>query len=375
MVYQTLQDCKIASGGDPLRVNVCSVHTRPPCCGCRAALTRRSITSLYVGGVTPDITEEDLKDAFYTYGEIAGVRKVASRFCAFVTFAERSAAEAAADGLANKLIVKGIRLRLMWGRPQQGRQQQQLEHDPMQPIPSGAGGAAAAAAATAGGGGGGGGGDYFGLQQQPAAMSYPSMDPTAMGARISVKRTGEGGEDDASKRQRAAAPAGTGYGAPLPQGGAAPGYGLVPHLPPPHLAGMHGAPRPPLPGGMQMPPMPQMGMQMPPPATVTRSTWACSRCGHPACRPARDGAADGDASPWGCAAATCCWCCCAAAAAAGASAAAATAGGGAAAAAAAGGAAAAAATSSWIRVQRAAVVVPLMAPPGLLCWVATVQQQ
>uniref|UniRef100_A0A383VKM8 Uncharacterized protein n=1 Tax=Tetradesmus obliquus TaxID=3088 RepID=A0A383VKM8_TETOB len=229
----------------------------------------RSITSLYVGGVTPEITEEDLKDAFYTYGEIAGVRKVGSRFCAFVTFAERSAAEAAAEGLANKLIIKGVRLRLMWGRPQQGRQQQQLEHDPMQPIPSGgsAGGAAAAAAAAAGGGGGGGGGaDYFGLQQQQpaaaAAMSYPSMDPTAMGARIPAKRAGDAGaDDDASKRQRggAAAAAGTGYGAPPP------GYGLMPQgPPPPHMAaamhsnmGMGMGPPP-----MQMPPMPQMPPQM-----------------------------------------------------------------------------------------------------------------
>jgi pre-mRNA-splicing factor RBM22/SLT11 len=228
------------------------------------SLLCRSITSLYVGGVTPDITEDDLKDAFYTYGEIAGVRKVGSRFCAFVTFAERSAAEAAAEGLANKLIVKGIRLRLMWGRPQQGRQQQQLEHDPMQPIPSGAGGGAAAAA---GGGGGGGGGDYFGLQQQPAAMSYPSMDPTAMGARIPVKRPGEGGEDDSSKRQRAAA-APTGYGAPPPQGGVPPGYGLMPHPPQGVMPPMQmGGPRPLPPGGMQMPPMPHMGMpmQMPPP--------------------------------------------------------------------------------------------------------------
>jgi pre-mRNA-splicing factor RBM22/SLT11 len=215
--------------------------------------------------VTPEITEDDLKDAFYTYGEIAGVRKVGSRFCAFVTFAERAAAEAAADGLANKLIVKGIRLRLMWGRPQQGRQQQQLEHDPMQPIVSGAAGGAAAA-------GGGGGGDYFGLQQQQqAAMSYPSMDPTAMGARIPVKRPGEGGVDDSSKRQRAAAgPAGTGYGAPLPQGGVPPDYGLMPHPPPQHMGAMQmGGVRPPPPGAMQMqmPPMPQMGMpmQMPPP--------------------------------------------------------------------------------------------------------------
>eukprot|EP00775_Hariotina_reticulata_P006556 gene6556-6784_t len=73
----------------------------------------KTITSLYIGGVTPEISEEDLRDVFYTYGELAGVRKVASRFCAFVTYTERGAAEKAAEALHNKLIVKNVRLRLM----------------------------------------------------------------------------------------------------------------------------------------------------------------------------------------------------------------------------------------------------------------------
>jgi len=44
-----------------------------------------------------------------------------TRHCAFVTFAERGAAERAAEGLQNKLIVRGQRCKLCWGRPQQER--------------------------------------------------------------------------------------------------------------------------------------------------------------------------------------------------------------------------------------------------------------
>jgi pre-mRNA-splicing factor RBM22/SLT11 len=104
-----------------------------------------------VGGVTPEITEDDLRDAFYSYGELAGVRKVASRFCAFVTFRERGAAEAAAEAQHNKLTIRGVRLRLMWGRGGQGHRPPQL-HDPMQPVP---GGGAAGGAAAGGGSGSG----------------------------------------------------------------------------------------------------------------------------------------------------------------------------------------------------------------------------
>ncbi len=35
-----------------------------------------SITTLYVGGLTPEITEADIQDAFYAHGEIKAVKKV-----------------------------------------------------------------------------------------------------------------------------------------------------------------------------------------------------------------------------------------------------------------------------------------------------------
>lgn len=49
------------------------------------------------------------------------VQVIANRHCAFVTYAERSAAERAVDELQHKLIVRGQRCKLMWGKPQEKR--------------------------------------------------------------------------------------------------------------------------------------------------------------------------------------------------------------------------------------------------------------
>ncbi len=52
---------------------------------------------------------------------MAAAQVLETRHCAFVTFAERGSAERAAEGLQNKLIVRGQRAKLCWGRPQQER--------------------------------------------------------------------------------------------------------------------------------------------------------------------------------------------------------------------------------------------------------------
>ena len=48
------------------------------------------------------ISEDDLRDQFYPFGELRSLKKVPARGCAFVTYASREAAERAADELANK---------------------------------------------------------------------------------------------------------------------------------------------------------------------------------------------------------------------------------------------------------------------------------
>ncbi|KAG6436631.1 hypothetical protein SASPL_101533 [Salvia splendens] len=44
---------------------------------------------------------------------------VLQRVCAFVTYTTREGVEKAAEELANKLVIKGLRMKLLWGRPQE----------------------------------------------------------------------------------------------------------------------------------------------------------------------------------------------------------------------------------------------------------------
>ncbi|KAK9864507.1 hypothetical protein WJX84_009809 [Apatococcus fuscideae] len=152
-----------------------------------------SITTLYVGSLTPGITEADLRDAFYPFGEVASIRVLERRHCGFVTYAARASAEKAAEELQNRLIVRGSRCKLMWGRPQQDRPPDsappipsnlfppQVQKDmgatlPFQPaapnffnIPGAPGG-----------------------PQPPPRPYYPSMDPESMGTRSQQGAPGEG---------------------------------------------------------------------------------------------------------------------------------------------------------------------------------------
>lgn len=61
---------------------------------------------------------------------LARAQILGQRHCAFVTFAQRGAAEAAAEEMAHKLIIRGQRCKLMWGKPQQERR---APADPMMP--------------------------------------------------------------------------------------------------------------------------------------------------------------------------------------------------------------------------------------------------
>ncbi|KAF3675468.1 Zinc finger CCCH domain-containing protein 4 [Capsicum annuum] len=185
-----------------------------------------SIRTLYVGGVDARISEQDLRDHFYAHGEIESIKIVAQRGCAFVTFTTREGAVKAAEELANKLVIKGLRLKLLWGRPQvpkpdsevsdEARQQAALTHSgllpravisqqhnpPLQPpgtqdqppsVP------------------------YFNIPPMPQQDNrpyYPSMDPQRMGAVVasqdgaSTSTTASGPGSEALPGQRHAYPPG-----------------------------------------------------------------------------------------------------------------------------------------------------------------------
>merc|ERR1712084_70497 len=61
---------------------------------------------------------------FYVFGELRSIRMVPKQCCAFVTFVSREAAEEAVSKLYRLLQIKGKKVNVMWGRPQQTQQAQ-----------------------------------------------------------------------------------------------------------------------------------------------------------------------------------------------------------------------------------------------------------
>lgn len=78
----------------------------------------KTITTLYVGNIGEHITEVDIRDNFYHYGEIRNVSLVPRQQCAFVQFTKRNAAELAAEKTFNKLVLGGKRLSIKWAHSQ-----------------------------------------------------------------------------------------------------------------------------------------------------------------------------------------------------------------------------------------------------------------
>lgn len=76
-----------------------------------------SVATFFVGGLEEGIEKEDLAGVFYPYGELKSVNLVPLKRCAFVTFVTRGDAERAGEALAGNLVVKGKKLKLMWGKP------------------------------------------------------------------------------------------------------------------------------------------------------------------------------------------------------------------------------------------------------------------
>jgi len=134
----------------------------------------KSITTLYLGGLEADVSEKDIRDKFYVFGEIRSIRRVPKQACAFVTFVKREVAEDCASKLHRILELKGKRVNLMWGRPQTSVQAQ-----------------ASAAAVSSGSAPTGAAPPFNAVGWMPGMTPgsstsiyrpyYPSMDPSAQG--------------------------------------------------------------------------------------------------------------------------------------------------------------------------------------------------
>ncbi|CAA0819645.1 Polyadenylate-binding protein RBP47C [Striga hermonthica] len=71
--------------------------------------------TIFVGGLDPNATDEDLRQPFSQYGEILSVKIPARKGCGFVQFANRNDAAEALHHLSGTTIGKQT-VRLSWGR-------------------------------------------------------------------------------------------------------------------------------------------------------------------------------------------------------------------------------------------------------------------
>ncbi|KAM0950359.1 putative RNA recognition motif domain, nucleotide-binding alpha-beta plait domain superfamily [Dioscorea sansibarensis] len=78
-------------------------------------------TTIFVGGLDPNITEEELKQIFAQFGELIYAKIPQAKGCGFVQFATRSSAEEAIQRLHGSMIGQQI-VRLSWGRSPTSKQ-------------------------------------------------------------------------------------------------------------------------------------------------------------------------------------------------------------------------------------------------------------
>ncbi|XP_031118901.1 polyadenylate-binding protein RBP45-like isoform X2 [Ipomoea triloba] len=111
-------------------------------------------TTIFVGGLDPNVTEEHLRQVFSPYGELVHIKIVAGKRCGFVQFATRASAEQALSNLQGTQLGEQ-NIRLSWGRSPSNKQSSEQPKW-------------------------GGGGSYYGYAQGYEAYGYapPPQDPS-----------------------------------------------------------------------------------------------------------------------------------------------------------------------------------------------------
>ena len=77
----------------------------------------QNITSLFVTGVEDDMPEHEIRTFFAQFGALRSLVCSHRSHCAFVNYMERVSAEKAAATCQGRAVVKGVPLRVQWGRP------------------------------------------------------------------------------------------------------------------------------------------------------------------------------------------------------------------------------------------------------------------
>lgn len=76
-----------------------------------------NITSLFVTGVEDDMPEHEIRTYFAQFGALRSLVCSHRSHCAFVNYMDRASAEKAAATCQGRALVKGVPLRVQWGRP------------------------------------------------------------------------------------------------------------------------------------------------------------------------------------------------------------------------------------------------------------------
>jgi pre-mRNA-splicing factor RBM22/SLT11 len=76
-----------------------------------------NITSLFVTGVEDDLPEHAIRTFFTPFGQIRSIVCSHRAHCAFINYATREGAEAAAAHCQGKAVIQGCPLRIKWGKP------------------------------------------------------------------------------------------------------------------------------------------------------------------------------------------------------------------------------------------------------------------
>ncbi len=76
-----------------------------------------NVTSLFVTGVEDDLPEHAIRTFFTPFGQIRSIVCSHRAHCAFINYATREGAEAAATQCQGKAVIQGCPLRIKWGKP------------------------------------------------------------------------------------------------------------------------------------------------------------------------------------------------------------------------------------------------------------------
>ncbi|CAD5219966.1 unnamed protein product [Bursaphelenchus okinawaensis] len=99
-----------------------------------------TVTTLYLGNLGKGVvSEEDLRNNFYQYGEIRTIHMVPVRdnnACAFIQFTTREAAERAAEKTFENLRIHDRKIRVRWGTPRGDNSQYNQGNRPLDPVPN-----------------------------------------------------------------------------------------------------------------------------------------------------------------------------------------------------------------------------------------------